>query len=140
MPDTYREGSFGLGAGRLRTVFRMVLPSAVPGILAGIILAIGRIVGETAALIYTAGTVAEDARTTLMSSGRTLAVHMYVLSNEGLHTERGLRHSGGAAGHWCSASTRLSGCELPRLESALRTQTTCWIECERRSMIWINLR
>ena len=49
----YREGSFGLGAGKLRTVFRIVLPSAVPGILAGIILAIGRIVGETAALIYT---------------------------------------------------------------------------------------
>ena len=60
VPDAYREGSFGLGAGRLRTVFRIVLPSAVPGILAGIILAIGRIVGETAALIYTAGTVAQD--------------------------------------------------------------------------------
>ena len=57
VPDTYREGSFGLGAGRLRTVFKIVLPSAMPGILAGIILAIGRIVGETAALIYTSGTV-----------------------------------------------------------------------------------
>ena len=59
VPDSYREGSFGLGAGKLRTVFRIVLPSAVPGILAGVILAIGRIVGETAALIYTAGTVAQ---------------------------------------------------------------------------------
>ena len=59
VPDSYREASFGLGAGRLRTVFRIVLPAAVPGILAGIILAIGRIVGETAALIYTAGSVAE---------------------------------------------------------------------------------
>ena len=59
MPDSYREGSFGLGAGKLRTVFRIVLPSAVPGILAGVILAIGSIVGETAALIYTAGTVAQ---------------------------------------------------------------------------------
>ncbi len=59
VPDSYREGSFGLGAGKLRTVFRIVLPSAVPGILAGVILAIGRIVGETAALIYTAGTVAK---------------------------------------------------------------------------------
>lgn len=59
VPDSYREGSFGLGAGKLRTVFRIVLPSAIPGILAGVILAIGRIVGETAALIYTAGTVAQ---------------------------------------------------------------------------------
>lgn len=86
VPDSYREGSFGLGAGRLRTVFRIVLPAAVPGILAGVILAIGRIVGETAALIYTAGTVAKIPD--LMSSGRTLAVHMFVLSNEGLHTDK----------------------------------------------------
>lgn len=84
VPDTFREGSFGLGAGKLRTVFRVVLPSAMPGILSGVILAIGRIVGETAALIYTAGTVA-DVPASLMGSGRTLAVHMYVLSSEGLH-------------------------------------------------------
>lgn len=84
VPDTYREGSFGLGAGKLRTVFRVVLPSAVPGILAGIILAVGRIVGETAALIYTAGTVPEVAANP-MDSGRTLAIHMYNLSNEGLY-------------------------------------------------------
>ena len=69
VPDSYREGSFGLGAGKLRTVFKIVLPSAVPGILAGVILAIGRIVGETAAF----------------GSGRTLAVHMYMLSSEGLY-------------------------------------------------------
>jgi len=84
VPDTYREASFGIGAGRLRTVFRVVMPPAMPGILAGVILAIGRIVGETAALIYTAGTVAQippDA----MSSARTLSVHMYALSNEGLY-------------------------------------------------------
>lgn len=86
VPDTYREGSFGLGAGKLRTVFRIVLPSAVPGVLAGIILAIGRIVGETAALIYTAGTVAKVPED-VMSSGRTLAVHMYALSSEGFHTD-----------------------------------------------------
>ena len=61
VPDSYREGSFGLGAGKLRTVFRIVLPSAVPGILSGVILGIGRIVGESAALIFTAGTVAEVA-------------------------------------------------------------------------------
>lgn len=84
VPDSYREGSFGLGAGRLRTVFRIVLPSAVPGILAGVILAVGRIVGETAALMYTAGTVA-GVPENLFGSGRTLAVHMYVLSNEGLY-------------------------------------------------------
>lgn len=84
VPDSYREGSFGLGAGKLRTVFRIVLPSAIPGILAGVILAIGRIVGETAALIYTAGTVAEIPDS-VMDSGRTLAVHMYNLSNEALY-------------------------------------------------------
>lgn len=84
VPDSYREASFGLGAGKLRTIFTIVLPSAVPGILAGVILAIGRVVGETAALIYTAGTVAA-VPDSLMGSGRTLALHMYVLSSEGLH-------------------------------------------------------
>lgn len=83
VPDSFREGSFGLGAGKLRTIFKIVLPAAIPGILSGIILSIGRIVGETAALIYTAGTVTGVAG--LMDSGRTLAIHMYVLSNEGLH-------------------------------------------------------
>lgn len=87
VPDSFREGSFGLGAGKLRTVFVIILPSAIPGILAGIILAIGRIVGETAALIFTAGTV-PDIADNLFASGRTLAVHMYVLSGEGLHTEQ----------------------------------------------------
>lgn len=87
VPDTYREASLGLGAGKLRTVFRVVLPAAVPGILAGVILATGRIVGETAALIYTAGTVAQIPKN-LMGSGRTLAVHMYALSSEGLHMDQ----------------------------------------------------
>ncbi|MBQ8589490.1 MAG: phosphate ABC transporter permease PstA [Firmicutes bacterium] len=99
VPDSYREGSFGLGAGRLRTVFRIILPSATPGILAGIILAIGRIVGETAALMYTAGTVAavprwkwtghplRDFITPLFSSGSTLSVHMYRMSREGLQID-----------------------------------------------------
>ena len=86
-PDSYREGSFGLGAGKLRTVFRIVLPSAVPGILAGVILAIGRIVGETAALMYTAGTVAK-VPSGVMGSGRTLAVHMYNLASEGLYMDQ----------------------------------------------------
>lgn len=84
VPDSFREGSLGLGAGKLRTIFKIVLPAAVPGILSGIILAIGRIVGETAALIYTSGTVANVAG--LLDSGRTLSVHMYSLSREGMHT------------------------------------------------------
>ncbi|MDF2684911.1 MAG: pstA [Clostridia bacterium] len=87
VPDTFREASFGLGAGKLRTVFVIVLPAAIPGILAGIILSIGRIVGETAALIYTAGTVANIPEN-LFSSGRTLAIHMYALSGEGLYVNQ----------------------------------------------------
>ncbi len=87
VPDLYREGSFGLGAGKLRTVFRIVLPSAAPGILAGVILAVGRLVGETAALIFTAGTVAQTPDS-LLGSGRTLAVHLYALWNEGLATDK----------------------------------------------------
>lgn len=87
VPDTYREGSYGLGAGKLRTIFRIVLPSAVPGILAGVILAIGRVMGETAALMYTAGTVAGVPKN-VMGAGRTLALHMYVLASEGLHTDK----------------------------------------------------
>lgn len=84
VPDSYREGSFGLGAGKLRTVMKITLPAAMPGVLSGIILSVGRIVGETAALIYTAGTVAELPQS-IFSSGRTLSVHMYSLSREGLH-------------------------------------------------------
>ena len=76
VPDTYREGSFGLGAGKLRTIFRIVLPAAVPGIM-----------GETAALMYTAGTVPKMASSP-MDSGRTLAVHMYNLSSEGLYMDQ----------------------------------------------------
>ena len=87
VPDSFREGSFGLGAGKLRTVFRIVLPSAIPGILSGVILSTGRIAGETAALIYTAGTVA-DIPSSVMSSGRTLAVHMYNLASEGLYMDQ----------------------------------------------------
>ena len=86
VPDSYREGSFGLGAGKLYTVFRLILPSAVPGILAGVILAIGRIVGESAALIFTAGTVAQVPGS-IFDSARTLSVHMYALLSEGLYTD-----------------------------------------------------
>lgn len=79
-----REASFGLGAMNLRTIFRIVLPSAMPGILAGIVLSVGRIVGETAALIFTAGSSPRIPRN-LFSSGRTLSTHMYILSGEGMH-------------------------------------------------------
>lgn len=79
-----RQASFALGAGKLRTIFSVVLPVAMPGILSGIILAIGRIIGESAALIYTLGS-STNLPDSLFASGRTLAVHMYVLSNEGFH-------------------------------------------------------
>jgi len=87
VPISYREGSYALGAGKLRTVFRIVLPGAVPGILAGIILATGRVMGETAALLFTAGSVAQ-VPDSVLGSGRTLAVHMYVLANEGLYVNQ----------------------------------------------------
>ena len=82
--EGYREGSFALGAGKLRTIFRIVIPSAMPGIFAGVILAIGRIVGESAALILTTGTVPQMAGG-LFNSGRTLSIHMWSLSGEGHH-------------------------------------------------------
>lgn len=87
VPNSYREGSFGLGAGKIRTIFKIIVPTAIPGILSGVILAIGRIVGETAALIYTSGTVAETA-TSLTDSARTLSVHLYCLLSEGLFTNQ----------------------------------------------------
>lgn len=79
-----REASFALGAGKLRTIFNVILPVSMPGILSGIILAIGRIIGESAALIYTLGS-STNLPSDLFSSGRTLAVHLYVLANEGFH-------------------------------------------------------
>ncbi len=86
VPASFREGSFGLGAGKLRTIFKIVLPSAIPGILSGIILSVGRIVGETAALLYTTGTQAKVIDS-VFDSGCTLSVHMYKLMSEGLYTE-----------------------------------------------------
>lgn len=87
VPDSFREGSLGLGAGKLRTVFRVILPTAISGILSGVILAIGRIVGESAALIYTAGTIAQYPKD-IFSSTRTLSVHMYLCTSEGMHTSQ----------------------------------------------------
>ena len=100
VPASYREGSFGLGAGKLRTVFQIVLPSAMPGILSGIILAIGRIVGESAALIFTSGSGKDNLRfgqtgsffadlfAPLFQSTRTLSVHMYNMMSEGLYRKQ----------------------------------------------------
>ncbi|WBW49690.1 phosphate ABC transporter permease PstA [Peptoniphilus equinus] len=82
--DNIRHASFALGAGRLRTIFKIVLPVAMPGIIAGIVLATGRVVGETACLIFTLGT-ATKMPTGLGSSARTLALHVYMLSSEGLY-------------------------------------------------------
>ena len=83
VPMSFREASFALGAGKLRTIFAIIVPAAIPGILAGVILSIGRIVGESAALLYTSGSVAKVAG--VMDSGRTLSVHMYAISSEGQH-------------------------------------------------------
>ena len=83
VPMSFREASFALGAGKLRTIFAIIVPAVSPGILAGVILSIGRIVGESAALLYTSGSVAKVAG--MMDSGRTLSVHMYAISSEGQH-------------------------------------------------------
>lgn len=97
VPDMYREGSLGLGATRLRTVFKIVLPAAMPGILSGVILATGRIVGETAALIFTSGTnVMKNPSMNIHSSQRTLAIHMYMLASEGLPHSRDMAFATGA--------------------------------------------
>ena len=85
VPDSYREGSLALGASKLATLFRVVLPSAIPGILSAIILSMGRVMGETAAVYYTAGTLARTPAT-ITSSTRSLAVHLYLLVKEGLNT------------------------------------------------------
>ena len=87
VPDSFREARLALGAGKIRTIFKIVLPSAMPGILSGVILAIGRMVGETAALLYTSGAVASVAKG-VMSPGRTLAIHMYTISSEAFHTNQ----------------------------------------------------
>ena len=83
VPMSFREASFALGADKLRVIFAIIIPAAIPGILAGVILSIGRIVGESAALLYTSGSVVKVA--VIMESGRTLSVHMYAISSEGQH-------------------------------------------------------
>lgn len=82
--EEIKYASYALGAGKIRTIFKVILPAALPGIISGIILSTGRIVGETAALIYTLGTVPKIP-TSILDSGRTLAVHMYALSSEAFY-------------------------------------------------------
>ena len=87
VPTSYREGSLALGASQFATIRKVVLPSAMPGILTGIVLSIGRIVGETAAIYLTAGMVFRIP-TNIMESGRTLSVHLYMLAKEGVSLEQ----------------------------------------------------
>lgn len=85
VPQSYREGAFGLGAGKWRTIRTVVLPGCVDGVLTGCILAVGCILGETAALLYTAGfahTLYNSLRATLEGSGATLSVALYVYAKE----------------------------------------------------------
>jgi len=87
VPESYKEGSLALGASKLTTIFKVILPSAIPGILTAIILSIGRIVGESAAVIFTAG-MSTNVPNSIMDSGRTLTVHLYQLANEGISFEQ----------------------------------------------------
>ena len=90
VPESYKEGALALGAGKTRVVLGMVLPCAMPGILTAVILGMGRIVGESAALLFTSGiatNMPDGVLSHVMSSGRTLAVHMYALLSEGLYTD-----------------------------------------------------
>lgn len=87
VPVSYKEGSLALGATRVQTIFKVMLRPATPGILSAVIIAVGRIVGESAALVFTAGTIAQP-MTSILNSGRSLSVHMYVLSGEGLYIKQ----------------------------------------------------
>ncbi|MGL5530697.1 MAG: phosphate ABC transporter permease PstA [Culicoidibacterales bacterium] len=86
VPQSYREGSLGLGATKIHTIWKVVLPSALPGILTAVILAIGRIVGESAPVLLTAG-VLKDLPTSIFDGGRTLTVHLYLLAQEAISPE-----------------------------------------------------
>lgn len=86
VPQSYREGSLGLGATKIQTIWKVVLPSALPGVLTAVILAIGRIVGESAPVLLTAG-VLKDLPTSVFDGGRTLTVHLYLLAQEAISPE-----------------------------------------------------
>ena len=86
VPNAIRESSYALGAGKLRTIFRIILPAGLSGILSGIIMGIGRVIGETGALIYTAGIT--NGIGNMFYGGKTLSVHLYFLAKEGLYTDK----------------------------------------------------
>lgn len=86
VPSSYREGSLALGATKLQTIRKIVIPTAMPGILTGLILGIGRVVGESAAVIYTAGS-SLGVPDSILRPGRTLSVHLFTLASEGLSAE-----------------------------------------------------
>lgn len=81
VPNEFREGSLAMGATKFQTLYKVILPSALPGILSGVILSIGRVIGESAAILLTAGTVA-SMPTSIFDSARTLTVHSYLLAKE----------------------------------------------------------
>ena len=85
--DSLREGSFALGAGKLRTIFKIVLPSALPGIMSAVILSMGRVISESAPFLYTMGSVISAVPAGYGDSGATLAVALYQLSGEGWYLE-----------------------------------------------------
>lgn len=86
IPDTFREGSLALGATKFQTIVHVVLPSALPGIVTSVILAIGRVVGESAPVLLTVGLTKNMPRT-IFESGRTLTIHLYYLTNEAIRPE-----------------------------------------------------
>ena len=86
IPDSFREGSLALGATRFQTILHVVLPSALPGIVTSVILAVGRVVGESAPVLLTVGLTRNMPRT-IFESGRTLTIHLYYLTNEAVHPE-----------------------------------------------------
>jgi phosphate transport system permease protein len=83
VPQEYREVAFSLGVGKWKTITRVVLPAALPGIVTGIVLSIARSIGETAVIIFTAGSSLRFPNS-IFESGRTLAVHFYILAREGI--------------------------------------------------------
>jgi phosphate transport system permease protein len=86
IPDSFREGSLALGATKLQTIFHVVLPSALPGIVTSVILAIGRVIGESAPVLLTVGLTKNMPRT-IFESGRTLTIHLYYLTSEAVRPE-----------------------------------------------------
>lgn len=89
VPDIYREASLAIGASKEQTIFKVILPTALPGVLTGAILAAGRAFGETAAILYTAG-MAPQSPLLPLEGGRTLSVHLYLLATTG-HIEESFR-------------------------------------------------